>query len=125
MKSAYLRTKLIRAALMGETFKGPDVVYVGLHSEDPGLTGRAEVQQPDYKRQPIKFGGEQDGKVHNTTGVSWPGPTVKWPELTHYSYWDSQAGGDLLYAEEFVHPYLPSVGIPITIPVGNLHASET
>jgi len=75
-------------------------VYVGLHTGDPTETGDAnEVSAASYSRASTTAGTDWTigtGTFENSSDISFPEAQELWGDVSHFSLWDSQTGGNAL-----------------------------
>lgn len=114
--SNYLENALINAICRGVAFTSPANTFIALHTANPGDTGTSEVitsSYPSYVRQDAAKGGTQsaawtesvDGVVKNAHQLLYPMYDGAAPlTVTHFSVWDAQTGGNLLFHAELDTP---------------------
>lgn len=114
--SNYLKNTLINAICRGVAFTSPAKTFIALHPSNPGDTGANEVSTsayPAYVRQDAAKGGAQstawtapvDGLVKNAHQLLYPMYDGSAPlTVTHFSVWDAQTGGNLLFHAELETP---------------------
>jgi hypothetical protein len=125
-KSAYLRTKMIEAALKAVAFTGPATIYMSLHTAAPGLAGANEISGNGYARVAVAFGVSALGVVLNSSSPTTPAPTPgNWGTATHFALWDALTVGNMIYGDALNNPVATSVGVPVNIPIGSLSIAET
>lgn len=109
--SDYLENKIYDNILRGVNYAPPSVIYVALHTANPGDTGANEVTLgafPAYARQDAAKGSGNvaDGWTAPTGGSGKNALQLIFPvfngaapiTVTHYSLWDAATGGNVLIA---------------------------
>lgn len=106
--SNYTENNLINALLRGIAFPEPSVVYVSLHTAEPGDTGLGEVSTsnwPAYVRRdaadgdPIATGwaAPVDGVTKNAQQITFPSNNGAGAvTVSHWALWDAATGGNML-----------------------------
>lgn len=114
--SNYLENALINAITRGVAFTSPAKTFVALHTSNPGETGNNEVNTtayPAYRRQDASLGGDQadawtppnDGVVKNANQMIYAMYDGAAPlTVTHFSVWDAQTGGNMLFYAPLTSP---------------------
>jgi hypothetical protein len=76
-------------------------VYIALHERNPDAGGAGELSGKSYKRFPAKalFSLVSEGQTELVSSVLFEDlPSAK---ISHAALWDSETGGNLLWASEF------------------------
>lgn len=91
------------------------VVWVSLHTADPGEDGTAgevtAAQDAGYARQAATFAAAENGRTRNEAELSWtvdagsPGYTV-----THIGIWDAESGGNPIFKGALLAPLQLAAG---------------
>lgn len=105
------KTDWLEAAILDWAFAGTDMpaapatIYVALHTGDPGDDGTANeigTSGTGYARQPLDTPGDWSRPSHNEAAnaalVTFGPAESDWGDVSHISLWDSQTGGNPLYA---------------------------
>ena len=93
-------------SFQGETMDAaPANLYVSLHTADPGDDGSAnEVDAGDYSRAETTAGedwdqsGSQPTVTENAVEIAFGVAESTWGEVTHFAIWDSDEGGNAIWA---------------------------
>lgn len=97
-KSTYLENSVLNAALRDTPFTSPTTVYIALFTVSPTPSGGGtEVSGGSYARQPITFTAPTTGSVASVADVVFPVASADWGTVVAYAYFDSLAGGNMLY----------------------------
>lgn len=122
IKSAYLRSKVIKHNLGIAAFTMPTNVYLALYTSDPTINDTGtEVSGGSYARQQLSWGSESGGTVASNTSETIPVPAST---VTHWGIRDALTGGNLLYFGAFDIPIINSGASTIPINSGDIQLSE-
>lgn len=128
--SDYLENKLIDHILRGRAFAVPAGIYVALHTAAPDedASPTNEVVGGSYARvlhgpaddkweatqggTPAAASNGVGGATQNAGAITFPAPTGNWGQATHWSLWDSLAGGNMLLAMPLTTPKTINAGDP-------------
>lgn len=119
--------------LRGSTVAG--VLYVSLHTADPGETGSQttnETTYGDYARVAVARSGAgwtvtgtAPTRVENAAATTFPECSSGTPTLTHFGVGtDASGAGKLLYKGPLATPLAVAVGIAPNFPAGTLIVTE-
>jgi hypothetical protein len=125
--SDYLENEAIEATLRGATYTG-GAVYVALYTTDPtDADSGAELTDSGYVRQQAHASVVSDGFTVPSNGVSTNGNTVAFPAvvdiqvtITHWSIFDAQSGGNMLYHAPLTSSKILDPSDVLSFPVGSL-----
>jgi hypothetical protein len=110
--STHSAQALLNLFLRGVSYTPPSLVYVSLHTDDPGAGGANEVTGTDWpayvRREASGGAGVADGfsaptgkATDNAQELLWPANDGAAPlTVTHFGIWDSASGGNLLFYGE-------------------------
>lgn len=123
IKSAYLRSKVVKHNTGKAAFTMPSSVYLALYTSDPTIddTG-TEVTGGSYARQLLSFGTESGGTIASNTSETFtnmPASTV-----THWGLRDAATGGNLLYFGAFEIGIVVAAAASFPINSGDIQISE-
>jgi hypothetical protein len=123
VKSAYLRTKVVKHVLGLASFSMPSTIYVALYTSDPTVNDTGtEVTGGSYARKPVTWGAESGGVVPSGADINFtnmPACTV-----THWALRDAASGGNLLYFGPMDVPVVVNSGDTFPVTTGNLSVTE-
>ena len=75
-------------------------VYVALHTGDPTETGDSnEVSAASYARASTTAGTDWNingGSFENSSDIGFTDATETWGDISHFSLWDSETGGNAI-----------------------------
>lgn len=96
IKSAYLRTRIVKHILGILSFTMPTNTYVALYTTDPTVSDTGtEVTGGSYARQLVSWGTESGGVVPSNAVINFTNmPTTS---VTHWGLRDASSAGNLLY----------------------------
>lgn len=124
-KGTYLRQAIYNAIFRNTAFTGAAQLYLSLHTAAPGLAGANEVTGNAYARIAIGYGAPTGGAGANNTAPTFPAPTpANWGTVTHFGIWDAVSGGNYYEGDALTNAIATSIGVPITVPLGNLSHAE-
>lgn len=110
-QSNYLKDKLLNATLRNTTYTSPSAVYIALHTADPTDAALStEASGVNYQRQAATFSAPQAAsgggrKVQLSSTVLFPVTGAGgWGTVTHWSLWDAQSGGNMLFHDNIRKP---------------------
>lgn len=99
--SDYLENMLIDFLLRRDavaSYQRPQAIYLGLNTSDPtDEADDTEVSADEYERQLVTFSAGSDGLTSNTNTVTFPTASSTWGTVTHWTLWDSEVGGNLMF----------------------------
>lgn len=126
-KGTALRNAIYNAILKNTSYTAGASLYLSLHTGAPGLTGANEVPSTNaYTRVAVAFGTPTGGSGSNSGAVTFPAPTpANWGTLTSFGVWDAVTAGNYLFGDALTFSIVTSIGVPVTVPVGNLTYAET
>jgi hypothetical protein len=122
--TTYARDKIIDD-LTGVAAYSPPVLWLSLHTADPGVAGSHanEVAGGGYARKSLAglMGAADSSGVSVNTSVITIGPaTSDWGTVTHLAIEDAIATGNMLVSGMPVTPRTITSGQPFQIPPGKL-----
>lgn len=122
MKSAYLRSKLVKHIANQSTYSPPSGLYLAIYSSDPTVSDTGtEAAGGSYARQQLSFAAESGGSIQSNTSESFTMPAGTW---THWGIRDASSGGNLLYFGAFDIAITTSAGGTIPINSGDISITE-
>ena len=123
IKSAYLRSAIVKHALGKTTYTKPTNVYLALYTSDPTVNDTGtEVTGGSYARQQLSFGTEADGNLANDTSETFS--SLPACVITHWGIRDASTSGNLLYFGALEVPLNINATDNLSFIVGNIQISE-
>lgn len=111
--SNYVEAKVLDWVFKQTAFgSAPTVLYVSLHSADPGDTGASELSGNSYARAQLnpdtnnstdvnwnaKGTSGQAATMSNKLDITFPTATGNWTTATYFGIWDASSSGNLLWS---------------------------
>lgn len=122
MKSAYLRSKMVKLVTNQQAFSAPANLYLAIYSSDPTINNTGtEAAGGSYARQQLSFAAEANGTAFSNTSEVMTMPAGSW---THWGILDAASGGNLLYFGAFDIPITTAAGGTIPINAGDISITE-
>lgn len=122
MKSAYLRSKMVKLVSNQQAFSAPSNLYLAIYSSDPTINNTGvEAAGGSYARQQLSFAAESNGTVQSNTSESFTMPAGTW---THWGILDASSAGNLLYFGSFDIGIVTAGGGSISIASGDISITE-
>jgi hypothetical protein len=95
--SNYLENKLLDHVFRNTAYTPPAIVYVSLHTSDPGETGTNELPVADgYTRQTGAFDVAASGATANSTAITFTNSGSAWAAVSYFATWDAASAGNCL-----------------------------
>jgi hypothetical protein len=96
-------TTYTMANQMLSVMQNKPALYLGLFTAPPGRDGAggAEIDGHGYARQPIAFGNPIQGEMTNVNAIQFSQAAEDWGTVTSLGIFDAQAGGNLLWFDDF------------------------
>lgn len=122
MKSAYLRSKIVKHVKGEASFTMPSNLYLAIYSSDPTINDTGtEAAGGSYARQLLSFAAESNGSAFSNTSESFTMPAGSW---THWGIRDASSGGNLMYFGAFDIKIDTAAGGTIPINSGDISITE-
>lgn len=104
----------------------PTVLYLSLHTADPGETGASEVGDATYARQlcTTAFGAPTAGDGTTTAAIEYPAATTGFT-ATHYGLWSAVSAGTFYHGGNIDPDKVVGAGEILRIPIGDLDITVT
>ena len=115
--SSYLRNRMAAEVGRHIEYKSPYRVYVSLHTDDPGLTGKHAIGFTVRKR--LAFGPVTEGATQTTETVAWK-KFDQAASVTHIGVWDHPTDGNFLMAAKLTDAVSVAKGQGFRISAGAL-----
>lgn len=90
--STYLGNKIIDHLLRNQAFTPAAIVYVSLHTGDPGLVGSNEVAGGSYVRQAVTLTAGSSKATASSAALNFTGMPAA--VVTHVGIWDASTAGN-------------------------------
>jgi len=88
---------VLRASAGGTSYSQPALVYLALHTDDPGPSGGLnEVIGGSYARQLITFGAPINNETSNSSIITFHMPACS---VSYFSIWDASTSGNCLFTD--------------------------
>lgn len=100
-------------------------LYVGLHDDDPGITGANEVSGNGYARQSMAFAAASGGAAVNTSAETWTASGGDWGAIGYASVWDADTSGNCLWTCALPASKTITDGESLTVAVGDCKLTLT
>ena len=122
MKSAYLRSKIVKHLTGQASYSMPSGLYLAIYSSDPTINDTGtEAAGGSYARQQLSFAAETNGTAFSNTSETMTMPAGSW---THWGIRDAATGGNLLYFGAFDIKIDTAAGGTIPINSGDISITE-
>ena len=125
----YAANKVIKAEFGATANTPPAVLYLSLHTADPGETGASEVTASDYARLAVSnnptnwIAGASAGSIKNAADLLFAAAVNAWGTITHVGIWDAASGGNLRWKGALTIPKVVNANGQFRFSAGTLVAS--
>lgn len=117
-----LANQLLTASLTGNTYSGPESLYVSLYSTAPTASSSGtELSGSGYSRQTVAFSIDTaNSRAVNTAAVVFGPATADWATARAWAVVDNSSGGNILYFSNFAPTQTLKETYTFSIGSGNL-----
>lgn len=109
---------LVSAEVRAISYTGPAVLYMSLHTADPGSSGASELSGGSYTRQQVSFSAPSGGTASNAATLSFTGLPAA--TITHASLWDALTSGNFRQSGALAAPQTVSAGNTLQFAAGGI-----
>lgn len=109
---------------VGSSITAPAGMYLALHTGNPTSAGTAlELSGGNYIRKQVQFSaanGLNGRELTNSNAVVFPAGSADLGQVTWFTVWDAESGGNCWYVGQLEAPSNWEVGVSVALAVGVL-----